>query len=251
MQQKHREALNWKHQVCKKTYIYVYINKEWAVNYRYLFWENSNMSCHCGYMEKSDSSQTLLLLNHNWQLFLNKMACSASKKKKKSGQDLCFQGSRVSRHSCNSYWWNCLIIVPSLNWFIHFHFLFGSVALQRVAPSRWISQQQIFIIYFLPPNAYTWAPENVFIVRLCSTEKHQFWILYGWRVQGGMIFTPLLTTFHTFSLPPIHRLILTGSSRDWAGSWRRGEADEKRRCEPSSVSRVPAESLYISLSPQS
>lgn len=110
---------------------------------------------------------------------------------------------------------------------------------------------------FPSPKASTWTPKDSLIVRLGTTEDHQIWILSECRAERSMmsISSPpsasLLATSHPFSRSPIHHLILTSSAQDWAGSWRRGEADEKRRCEPSPVSRVLEESLYISLSPQS
>lgn len=164
------------------------------------------------------------------------------------------QDSCVSRHNCNIYWWNCLVIVLPLNWFIHFHFL-GSVALQINAPSHRLFQKLIFIIYFLPPMLTRRHQRMWLLCALAQQRSNNFEYCMGGEWKEAWIFSPshasLLNTFHPFSLPPIHRLILTSSPQDWAGSWRRGEADEKRRCEPSSVSRVLEESLYISLSPQS
>lgn len=58
--------------------------------------------------------------------------------------------------------------------FMHFHFLLGSVALQRHAASHWIFQKWIFIIYFLSLCVYTPAPENLITVSRRTTKRHLF-----------------------------------------------------------------------------
>lgn len=201
------DTLSWKRQVFKQKKNEQ--RRRSKLRWQRLFWANSNMSCYL-------ISLVILVINSFIPIELgfycgqkeNQIACtllccwitSFSASKKSS----CFQGSGVSRQSCNSYRWNCPIIVPSLNWFIHFLLhLFGSVALQRDAPSDWIFQKGIFIIYFLPPVLTRRHQRMCLLCAFAQQRNINFEYCMGGEWKGAWIFSPPMPLCSVLSIPSL------------------------------------------------